>query len=338
MNVKTLSQKLNYPDLKIKEIENIINSSIPDKTLENDKTLVGIELELENISIEDWENYYNTYKKNALDLVKYWGIIQDGSLRNGIEFVTDPLSGNNIIKGLDCLDYLVEYVNPTNNLKISMGERTSLHVHLNVLDLTIEQLKNLVYVYIIFERCLFNTYAISRIKNNFCKPLYNSNFLEKFKSLLLDFQKEKYRYSDNSREIPEIVTRYYALNISSILKHGTVEFRHFTATLDKQLILERINFILSLRDIAIKYSGIGLTKMLNTTISNDTIQDTIHILFPLCPQFIESFRQEEQVDNLILGIEDIKLKLFSTTIIRQSIINEDKGNSKEFIKLFKTGN
>ena len=152
MNIKTLSQKLNYPKLKIKEIENIINSSIPDKTLENDKTLVGIELELENISLGDWEYYYDTNKKNALDLMKYWKIVQDGSLRNGIEFVTDPLVGNNIIKGLDCLDYLVEYVNPTNNLKISMGERTSLHVHLNVLDLTIEQLKNLVIILEIFPR------------------------------------------------------------------------------------------------------------------------------------------------------------------------------------------
>jgi hypothetical protein len=95
------------------------------------------------------------------------------------------------------------------NFKVS--DRTSIHVHLNALNMTLDQLNGLLIVYVICEQALFNYSSAHRKHNIFCVPL---------ESHLLSVEYE------NLKHLLERVTKYSSLNLKSVWTHGTVEFRH----------------------------------------------------------------------------------------------------------------
>jgi len=78
------------------------------------------------------------------------GAIKDGSLRNnGVEFITRPVT---FPRALELFDYL------HNNLKLGdepYTHRTSTHVHVNVASMSMQQLKNFVLLYALFEPVFF---------------------------------------------------------------------------------------------------------------------------------------------------------------------------------------
>lgn len=112
----------------------------------------GIEVEVENAGPKELAG---------------WNIVEDHSLRNrGMEYVTKI--GKRVHNIFPMLEQLFKYARE-NNWAIS--DRTSIHVHINVQNLTLDQLNSLIILYTIFERPLFQYAADERRSNVFCVPL-----------------------------------------------------------------------------------------------------------------------------------------------------------------------
>lgn len=203
--------------------------------------LLGIEIEVENISYPPALSYY-------------WHADKDGSLRNcGVEFISIPMRAKQIEPALN---YLASKIVQDN--EPSFSNRTSVHVHMNVRDFSWEQVRSLVVLYAIFEKHFFHLVGTRRENSIFCVPLYKT---EQLKALnLLDCNPKWHKYN--------------ALNLACIAGdedvkgYGTIEFRHLYGTLDPKVIINWVNNICCLRRFAMvtPYEEIlAKLKTLNTT-------------------------------------------------------------------------
>lgn len=186
-------------------------------------TYLGIEVETENVQL-----FVDTHSP-------YWRITEDGSLRNsGREFVSIPIKAFRVENALDSL--FKSQINPD----IEFTERTSIHIHMNVRTMTVDQLKAMILLYLLFERALFRYVDKDRYNNIFCVPLNETSFGERLTSLF-----------DNNR-LHLSWTKYTALNLLPIFEKGTIEFRHLHGTKDIPEILGWINLILCLKKMALR--------------------------------------------------------------------------------------
>jgi hypothetical protein len=144
----------------------------------------------------------------------------DGSLRGyGYEFVSpgprafEDLEAD-ITELLSTKFFTGEYV---------FSNRTSTHVHMNVQNLTLEELFKILLVYYMCEVALTHEAGLQREGNLFCLRLFEAERLVtglkdmidgKFDKVLRDF--DQYKYS--------------ALNFANVPKIGSIEFRQFRGT------------------------------------------------------------------------------------------------------------
>jgi len=190
-------------------------------------TAVGIEIEVENIRDE------GQFKFNL------WDMIHDGSIVNGIEFVSKPIWGTAI---KDALDEIRE-VFKTNDPYLSF--RTSVHVHINVLDIDHDQVEHLVLLYLLYEPALFRLHeAWGRYDNIFCVPARKSiKVQDGYAKLLSDLSQGRVRQD-------YVGYKYSALNPNSLARFGTMEFRHMGGTADMDEIDQWVNILLQLKSAA----------------------------------------------------------------------------------------
>lgn len=181
--------------------------------------IYGVELEIEGVTHVD-------HPKNACTT----GFVyhEDGSLRNnGAEYVTHPMRRRELAY---CLN---RFFMKNKFTEANYSERCSVHVHTNVNDLTWEQLRTLILVYLVFEHVLFRFIGHERDKNIFCVPLYDTMMLNRLLSENLAVQSKAFKWE-----------KYTALNLLPIYKDsvggrglGTVEWRHMAGTNDLKFIL-----------------------------------------------------------------------------------------------------
>lgn len=230
--VPTLSKLYEFAGLKVDKDKHMKYEQGRQATIPilHPSALVGIEIEVENIDSVVNTDYYWQYK-------------EDGSLRNhGAEFASIPLRARQAEFALDYLNKsLTEFNKP------EFSNRTSVHVHLNVRDMTWDQIKVLVITYAMYERHFFHQAGTRRESSIFCVPLYKSHQLRNFLQNEVGSVKSWHKYN--------------AINLGTILgsdscsKFGTIEFRHLFGTMDTKFIVNWINQILCLRQ-----------EVLNTTL------------------------------------------------------------------------
>jgi hypothetical protein len=160
----------------------------------NSGLLTGIEIELERIVL----------LRNPVG----WKKEADNSLKdNGMEF-TLPVWSTNVE------EWLNELFSCFNQAESS--PRCSVHVHANVTDFTLPQLKALILLYVIFERVLYR-FSGKRWNNIYCVPV---------QTWAVGMDLDIYNFDDLRMVFP----KYSGINIfpdqarDNIL--GTVEFRH----------------------------------------------------------------------------------------------------------------
>lgn len=201
---------------------------IPTGLLENDSLYCGVELELENCKFK-LPSSGGTSEVGDLVLKHAIKAHHDGSLRNGgIELVTKPCRGLSLVEQ-------VHYICDTANARDwQPSNRAGLHVHINVQNLTPEQVTNLIKLYILVEPCFFKATGTERKGSIYCKGWYQSidsaQLAHTMKSLV----------NGNWDALP---SRYFGFNINSLAKYGTVEFRHKNSTTSADEILKWINTI-----------------------------------------------------------------------------------------------
>ena len=172
------------------------------------RRLIGIELETEGCS---------TLSMPESD---YWAYHEEASLRDdSCEFVLrKPLSGRPLQLAINELDDLVK--------DSYLTDRCSLHVHVDVGDLSLSKVYNVCLAYTIFEKVL---YAISgnRYYNKYCVPAGLSDNLRMYIALL---------YVNRKTVTPD--HRYGGLNLNALSKFGSLEFRMHWGTLDMDELKE----------------------------------------------------------------------------------------------------
>ncbi|MCR4308196.1 MAG: amidoligase family protein [Candidatus Berkelbacteria bacterium] len=184
-----------------------------------------------------------------------WEAKRDNSLRNGgVEFISRPVAGNDLLQSLD---YFFNQL-PAHAL---FSPRTSIHVHINVLDLELENIECFVILYLLFEKLLYRFVGKDRDRSIFCVPLQDTY---RVSQLITDLRIKL--AAGLSVEHEE--RRYAGLNLASLFKFGTFEFRQLGGTRDMRRVIIWINILQSLRNHALAWNIEELKQQimqLNTT-------------------------------------------------------------------------
>ena len=240
-NSNRISKYFNLPPLRQLEQEERLEQEnkyyTPTYTMVQPNYIFGVEVEVENVPYPEILPHHTSY----------WNITQDNSLRNaGYEFVSMPLKAKYLENALNQLK---------NSLPNSadFSPRTSVHVHMNVRDLTIEQISSLVILYITCENLLFNWVGHERDKSVFCIKLLETNYRKDILHLL-----------DSVSYIVHHWNKYTALNLHPICSIGTVEFRHMEGNIHIPRILTWINFLSCLKSYT---KTTSIQKLLHTVMN-----------------------------------------------------------------------
>lgn len=208
----------------------------------NSSLLVGIEIELERVDII--KDHYP------------WAAIRDGSLRNnGLEFIlcTWNTASN-------------QYLNLLfDSVSAKISSRCSVHIHVDITSFTLEQCKNLILLYTIFERPLYR-FAGNRWNNIFCTPV-----------------QEYIAQSINQLELadlPNVFPKYSGFHLlADNGKKGTVEFRHMTGSKDPDYIQTWINMLTMLVSFASNQNYEELVERIRTMQSDSSYRDLLQEIF-----------------------------------------------------------
>ena len=227
----------------------------PDAELPGPADIIGMEIELENIPITSAA----AIRTSEDFLSPYWKVKEDGSLRNlGKEFVSAPIFGMDIRNSLRVLTkFFTEF-----KMRPDCSTRAGFHLHMDVGDLTPEELIRLIEVYIIVEPLLYTYVGKDRENNIFCLPWYKTKgVLHRVASLCYSLT----AHTEDSifTNIPKLF-KYSGLNLRPIVSRssmpmpdneenktgGHIEFRMATAMYDVEEVMSWVNILLCLKAFA----------------------------------------------------------------------------------------
>lgn len=214
--------------------------------------LVGIELEYENVTGIVLHDPHN-FTVPVLPYTPRWRAVRDGSLRNnGAEFVSEPIHANTVSSALTEL-----FDGSKLSYKWHTSVRTGLHVHVDVRDFGLDELKSLLIAYCLSEPALFHYVGAEREENIFCVPWYRApgdafNILKWF---------EDRGGPESLSNYLMHLSKYDALNWMPLIKYGTIEFRHACSTKDIQRIEEWVKICVQVVDLALKYDPKSLLSL-----------------------------------------------------------------------------
>lgn len=182
----------------------------------------------------------------------YWKTEDDGSLRgvfphSRCEWVfKKPLS---LKKTLLAIKHLANKQEEEKAIP-KFSFRTSVHVHVNVLDLTWDEYCSFIYLYLLLEEPLMNFCGQERIGNRFCLRLQDAEGLLDSVNYLFQTGPQGFRMLNEEN------IRYSAINIYATRKYGSLEFRGMRGTLDEGVLRKWINALNSLKESAKSFGGI----------------------------------------------------------------------------------
>lgn len=200
------------------------------------KCFIGLEVELEGLRGE--------YQ----GLAPYWVPTADHSLRevNGLQAVelkfSQPLCGLDLSIAIHKLDSWLK------RLKTApiRSPRTSTHVHLDARELEISELASGLVLYALFESALFHFAGPDRENNLYCVPWASG---EGAIRTITEY--------DVSKDIKHLKYhhKYSALNLATLAKFGTLEFRHLPGmdSISITKLKSWINMLLCLKKAARRY-------------------------------------------------------------------------------------
>lgn len=189
---------------------------------------VGIELEVEGVHLPS--------------PVPHWSSKQEGSLQNGIEYITKPIK----------FDIIETYVNNLRNFITESGGtvtpsyRCSTHIHVNFLPHKVADLFGMMVLFTTFEPLLLTLCGHQRNGNLFCMSSYDTGeIVPSFGKLCQCFEFLSRNGWDFQRG------KYASLNTERLVDLGTLEARCFPLSVKGSKVKEWAGWLLKLRDMAI---------------------------------------------------------------------------------------
>ena len=190
----------------------------------------------------------------------HWKIVTDSSIRgeNGNEIVSPVLSG---VEGIEQIKKVCIALGKAG---AKVNKSCGFHVHLGANDLNVDNMKTLVRSYMNLENSIDTIMPESRRGNNntYCKNL----------SSVPGIQSKV----QNAAAIINLQTafggRYFKLNLQSITRHGTVEFRQHSGTITFSKIKNWLLICARMVEFA-KLNGV-VTSM--NPFLNESLQDYVN--------------------------------------------------------------
>jgi hypothetical protein len=196
----------------------------------------GIELEIEGVSPSDTED---------AAFLQYARVIEDHSLRNGLEIVTNPLSRGEVQRFAKAYEAWAKDNPPT------LTERCSTHIHVNAQDMNYEQLRSFLWLSIAVEGVLMEYCSDWRRNNTYCYLTHKvTNTVAWLRELLLRSQQQQMLLQFLQRGTP----KYTAVGLFRFHDYGTVEFRMFDGTTSADSITAWCHMLESLRELAMEFT------------------------------------------------------------------------------------
>jgi len=164
-----------------------------------------------------------------------WRTENDGSLRGeSYEYVlTQPIERKNVGQALSSLQQKLS------KSALEPSNRCGVHVHINVQSLTSSQLISFIVLYLCIENVLTKWCGEDRVGNLFCLRVVDAEYI-------LDSVME-FMATGNIRIFQNDV-RYGAMNLSSLNKYGSLEFRAMRTPADFGLVDTWVDMLLRVFD------------------------------------------------------------------------------------------
>lgn len=176
-------------------------------------------------------------------------VVNEGSLRpveghDGVEYVTrNPAPLDEIVQSIYDLNALME----EKGAVPVFSHRTSVHVHLNVADLTVAEWFNMLFLWVLYEPALIHYCGENRKGNLFCLSSQEAEGL-------LFTLAEVARNGDLNHVLNEDV-RYAAVNLLATRQYGSLEFRCMRGTLDPAVLVPWVSTIATLKTVAKSFAN-----------------------------------------------------------------------------------
>lgn len=279
-----------------------------------DTSVVGIEVEVEGVVASQ-------QLENAIKPI--WIMKDDGSLRNnGREFVSVPIQAVAAIPAIELLKQAIE----NNQNKYVFSDRTSIHIHLNMRRMTIEQTISFVLVYMMCEKMLFHfvdNCGITRSRNIFCTPLLDAGEFLPLYQVFRAIEDKKF-----NEVIPILVgnwSKYSSLNTIPLKELGTLEFRHMSGTLNSTILRTWLNLILSIKKYIHTHSYNHILKIVEhiNTVSN--YKEFLTDVFGEVAQDILRWYRPLDIEEGVIAIK--KARLLAQDTEDKPVLEESVRNS-----------
>lgn len=224
-------------------MSNITGRSLPTKDALNPNSIfrsnsyVGIEIETESTS------------RSLGDGLESWQVVSEGSV-DGYELVLkEPMCGDKLYLALHELLGLSRSLDPVR----TFTERTSNHIHIDVSDMTYVQFINFLTLSVMFEQVLYKYVAPHRSNNHFCWSFLDcQSLVDRVKQVNNTARNGSPRDVMNAFEhhFSAGSTKYSGINLSSVSRYGSLEFRMHEGTMDVNAIIRWINILLTMKEYA----------------------------------------------------------------------------------------
>ena len=259
--------------------------------------MVGVEVE-----VEGWNGIHEIIHDGS---VLSWQSKEDHSLhKQGREFVVGPITGD------DLVTHIEGFCRHAKKNKFQRSIRTAIHVHLDCThDKTTTFIGHLVSTYMAVEHALYAYCGQWRKYCGFCNTLSEAEApLEQIRALI-----QASKPMDVLKTVKSL-GRYSGLNLASLAKFGTVEFRMLPTTYASDEILNWINIVesiykyaewLTANDTTIQqqYKQIGTEGLFKSIFST---HDTYKLMEP--------HLTEKEFKNILFRIRTLGLDPYSPAV------------------------
>jgi len=198
---------------------------------------------------------FESYNHNTR---RHWKIVSDSSLRGRrtMEIVSPPLSG---AEGAEALRTVCKVLNE-NNAKVNRS--CGMHVHHDASDFNRSGLRNVQMFYAKFEKVIdwFMPRSRRNRGNDYCGTMVRDNDVE---------DTVRWIETQTNNNHGTYHGRYYKLNMSAYMRHGTIEFRQHGGTVEYRKIIAWVVFTQAIVEYArtkkVRATGqVTLAKLFNT--------------------------------------------------------------------------
>jgi hypothetical protein len=199
---------------------------------------VGIEIEVEGARLPKGEPPYNY-------LGDFWQYKRDGSLRgedSGEYVYQKPFEFDQVDASLD--DLWKRFKDA--NTRLDVSNRTSVHVHLNVLPFYQNRLVSLMALWFTFEEILSHWCGDTRVGNLFCVRAKDGPAII---TQLKNFVERKGQYNLNADAL-----HYSAFNVGAIFEFGSVETRTLRGVTEPETVKEWVRILRRLYEYSDRYT------------------------------------------------------------------------------------